>query len=275
MSEVAEPLTVTAEQAIEVLKSTGYVVRTADEDNNFVMTTAEEKARKLADDKISERWRTKNEEFEAEIKQLTGIEKQAGENAQAYLKRAIPELKSKDAATIEREYKAQLEAVRGQIGEKDNEIRKIREEYTRSNVRMQIENEIAGRVIATPSHLTSDEQKAAYIAAQRNLIVNQALSTYKYEMADGNLIFKVGDEVQRSKQDGKPLPISELIDRDFGLQFAPKETVKTGTGTGSTGNSTPTFANDSEVISYLKGKGLAVGSAAYMEAFIQLTKKPK
>ncbi len=275
MSEVEEPLTVTAEQAIEVLKSTGYIVRTADEDNNFVMTTAEEKARRLADDKISERWRTKNEEFEAEIKQLTGIEKQAGENAQTYLKRAIPELKSKDAATIEREYKAQLEAIKGQIEGKDNEINKIREDYTRSSVKLQIESEIAARTIATPSHLTTDEQKQAYINAQKSLIVNQAMNTYKYETVDGSLIFKVGDEVQRSKQDGKPLPIGELLDRDFGLQFAPKEVAKTGTGTGNTSNSTPTFANDSEVILYLKNKGLAVGSKAYMEAFIELTKKPK
>ena len=276
MADVLDPpSTVTPEQALEVLKSNGYVVRTAQEDESYLTTHVEEKAKTLAEEKIGERWRAKNEEFEAEIKTLTGIEKKPGENAQAYLKRAIPELKSKDVTRIEQDYAAQLEAVKGQLTTKEAEIQQIRQAQVVSVVKSDIDNAVAARIVAYPAHITTDEQKAQYAEWQKKSVSDGVMGKYTSEIVDGKVVYSLGNEVQRNKQDGKALTAAEIVDRDYGLVFAPKQTVASGTGSGAPSGTSTEFATESEAISYLKAKGMKVGSKEYMAALDELTKSIK
>lgn len=273
--DTQDTTTVTPEQALEVLKEKGYIIRTAEEDESHLAAHTEEKANTLAEKKMGEKWKTRVEEFETKIKSLTGIDKKPGENAMAFLERAVPELKSADLKRLEENYKAQLEAVNGRLNEKETEIVQIKGEYTKGSIKSDIQSAIDARTIALPGHLTTDEQKAQHTNWQKKSVVDGIMSKYTGEVVDGKVEYSLNGEVQRNKQDGKPLTASEIVERDFSFVFTPKESPKGGTGSGPNNSQVSEFTTKDEVVTYLKGKGMKVGTNEYMAAYAQLTKNMK
>jgi hypothetical protein len=224
------------------LEKTGYVVRTTDQEKEYLASKTQEGIDKV----LGER----NSQMEATIFETTGIQKTAGEKFHEYHKRAVAEklgevatLKAKikefeekgtSGSALAQQYKAELEAAQKTIkdlnadwekkfSEKDSEVFKTK-------VSSEIEKEIA--IIKSmidpsiPKNLHDD-----IIAARLNKFNGENVPA----SLEGLLIFKDSKGVTyTSKKDGKPEKLSERLTPYF-EDVLDKKRTQGGSGSGEGG----------------------------------------
>ena len=265
---------------MSVAESDGLVVRTKEQDQTFldnhVKTVVDAKVAKELQPALDAEYSKMLTKFDAEIQQITSIEKNTGEKTTAYAKRALSE-KHKNADPVVKEKIAELESMLSTA--KADYEKQIADMLTKSftdGVSFQVDAELEKRNIALPAHLKTDAEKQSYINQQKALLKQGFLTgvTPKKDN-EGNIVYYEGDKPLMNTKDGKPQTASDIINLKFSNWFIPTEHKITGTGGGEGGGPASGFKNKDDIHKHLASKGLDTMSVEYRDEFEKLATDSK
>lgn len=269
----------TAEQATQFLTEQGFIVRSKADDDTYVNNTLATEADKRAAALIGEKWKNQNAAFEKKIFEATGIPKNDGENAEAYLLRASSEVKGADSQKLKELYEGQITALKTNLDTKETEIKTIQSQRVKDLISLKLNTAAQQANIAVPGHLTDPAQIQQYQDYQRGVMVQNTLGRYESEIIDGKTVYSVKNdkgeaEIQKDTGTGLPLTESQLIERDFAMLLAPKEAPRGGTGTSGAGGARVVLGKDEDVHAYIQKNRpeIRLGSAAYTALAEELEK---
>ena len=264
------------------LTSSGRIVRTAEEDTNFlnnhVQTVVDGRVQTALNTKFGETMGA----IDREIETLTGIPKANGEKTTVYAARAIAETKAKIAAegadplTVQ-----QLRNLQEQLKTTENDYKQkltaAEQKLFSQAVGYDVDGYMSTAQVFVPAHLKTEQEKQAYVQTQKTLIKNGFLSTFTPKTdKEGRTVYYKGEEPQLRTQDGQPKTASELIPENYGAYFIPQTAKATGTGEGSPESGTESgLKTRDDVHKYLAGKGFDAEKDrdAYFKAYQELTQK--
>lgn len=264
---------------IKGVEAEGMVVRTKDQDQTFldnhVKTVVDAKVAEKVQPMVDSEFSKMMSKIDDQIKEITGIDKVAGEKTTAFAKRAI-EAKQKNGDPVTTEKVKELENLLKST--KEDYEKKLTDAETKSfsqSIQFQVDADLDKRSFAVPAHLKTDEEKQGFINQQKALLKQGFLSgvTPKKDN-EGNIVFHDGDKPLLNTKDGKPKSASDIIAEKYSPWFIPEGHKVTGTG-GGQGGGTGGFKSSDDVHKYLAAQGVDAKSPAYMEQFEKLTTEHK
>lgn len=258
--------------------SDGRIIRTPEEDQQFlqnhVSSAVEPQLQARLKEEVGKQFGEAMSSIDAEIKRITGIEKQAGEKTTLYAQRALTEKQTRGGDPITKERVAQLEAL---LKESEESNKKALSEYQQKLFDFELNSALTGELeklnIALPPHLKSDDDKSRFIQQQKALIRQGFLTAYQPKKDEnGNIVFYKGDQPQLSMKDGKAKSAGELIGEEYSAWFVPRSHQQTGTGTGAATGAVPAggFRDKDAIHRHLAASGLDALSKEYQQQFEKL-----
>lgn len=267
---------------IDMLTADGIVVRTKDEDANYLSSNiglvAKKEADKLYQERFDGEFATAMNTIDEQIRKITGIEKKPNEKTTVFAERAIGEIKTGNG----KEANAQLEELRQSLQAKEREysekLASYEKEFFEKERNWMIGSVLDGMTIAVPGHIKDEAQRQAFAEQQKNLIKSGFLSSFVAKKDEaGKVVYYDGDKPLLNSKDGNPLTARELLTERFGSWFMPEGHRAAGAGTGNPGGTAGQggkgFAKTDDIHGYLKQKGIAVTSPEYMKQFGELAKE--
>jgi membrane-associated HD superfamily phosphohydrolase len=241
------------EEAVKALESKGYVVRTVDQENEYISNRLK--------DEIGNKVKEIHSRYDQDIKELTGYEKQDNEKTYDLLKRAVGELSNEKKSLAEKleqlkkegmsgnkaaeEIQAQFEASKNNWTKERQELEAKLKTVEQKQFNYRFENEIGGALNKIIPTLKSPEAiggKAVFDRAVKAAI-DEFKSQYKVDLSESGFVYhdKDGKPVMNSKTH-TPKTTEELLSES--LKFLVDEQRRqTGAGA-SAGQAVGGSAND-------------------------------
>lgn len=228
------------ESFTKFLEKSGRVIRTTEQDTDFVKTKVQAE--------VDKAYGTQAKQFDSILNEVTGFNKLDTEKTTDYAKRAITEklklvgelqkelkeLKDKgaDGNVLAQEYKGQIAQLQSQIkslnDEKVKEVETLKGQIFESNLSARIEHAFA-EIRASLGIAGLDPKLMDDIIAARMI---KFRSENKAKEFDGILVWTdQGGNVKNSKQNGKPLSTKEVLEPYFG-DLVDKGKKQGGAGSG-------------------------------------------
>jgi len=266
------------------------------EDGEFILRTKEEEAQFLENfenDRIGKRIGEVHGQYDNDIKEVTGIERQQGEKTYDYNKRVLRTLKEKSESKSDEKLTARIEELQSQLEKASNakevkalmgKINELNEthqsqlsEYQQKLTQKDVEFDVrTGLVGMEFSDLIPEEVRKTFI--------NKSITeiTKKGQVIDGKVVYVGEDgEILRNKDTMAPLTSSDL------LKDSLKEVLKEGrkqTGVGSKKAApkgeeeiieipTEGLKSKDDIIKAMREAGIAYGSKQWDETYIKLRKQ--
>jgi len=267
----------------EVKAASGLVIRTTEEDSQYVTSQVNLRANQVAEENFNRKYKERMDALDADILEATGVAKKAhqdnvpDEKTTDYLKRAIKEAealgKTADAKMVRKLQNDLREAQQQRerdLAEKDKQLHTFKVDTV-------LDSEFNTRKVHLPAHLKTDDEKRAHEQLTRDSLKQQFKSKYEAKADDkGNIIFYLNGEPVTSKQNGQPLKAGEILDQEFRTFFAPVSNQQNGTGaTPPNDGGTGSFKTTKEVHAHLASKGMDARKPEYQEEFNKLIKENK
>jgi hypothetical protein len=258
-------------EASKYLETKGHIIRTKDQDESYINTQVEERIKP----KISELHKKYDEDFF----EILGERKAPNEKTYEFAKRKLAELKESAAGkggdqVLQDKIKQMEISMNEMKANHATELSSIKQKAFQSSLDSKISSFLDSTNIAIPAHLTTDEEKNAFVANQKRMLKADFISTFTAkEDENGNLVFYKGETLQASNKDGKPLTASEIIAANYSTYFAKQQNPKGGAGSGQGGNPDKGFATRSEVYEYLKEQGLDENSKEFNDKAVEFIRK--
>lgn len=253
-----------------------HVIRTKEDDESFLSSHVEQEV----NTKIGARIGEIHQKYEDDIFEITGLRKKSTEKAYEFNKRLLKELKTKsDTAGGDQGLKDQIASLTDALTTKDTEHATKLTEMQTAAFKKQLDAVTSGvfdkQTIAIPAHITDDAGKQKYVDNQKRLLKQDFLNSFTpKEDNEGNITFYVGDKLQVSLKDGKPLTAEDLISDNYSSYFNVVAGQKQGgAGSGKDGIPSDGFSTMDDVYTYLKGKGLEMLTPEFNQAAIKLKKE--
>lgn len=254
---------------LDHVKGQGYVVRSQDEEKNFLTGYENEKIKP----RIAEIY----DNIDKDVFETSGIARDASKHPRTYdyVKGVLSELKTKgvtDEAT--KQLVAQLQ---GKVGELESALSGKDGEIAKERMAMKIgsgfDNAFAGLKIALPQGIDETESEN-YAAQKRNMMRNQLLSEYEPVEQDGKIIYK-GKDGNYAMNGANYASEKDLLTKAFKYDFEQVQ-QKRGTGTGSTGTDEilASVTDKQGIYDAANKKGLIMGSTEWKE-FVTAAAKDK
>lgn len=267
-------------------KSKGLIVRTADEEATHLKNYETEKL----NPRISEIYSN----IDKDVKEASGIEREAQEKTYAYVKRVAASLlgqktdlekKLADAMAGKGDEltKQELATLKQTLAEKENALKdletKSKSETFGLKVGFGVDRYLAGQKIYVPAHVP-DDQKQAYIDSRIKYIKSDFLNTFKPEETDKGIVFKDSNgQIQLDSKSASPKTEADLIADRYKFDFEQDVEQGGGAGSGGKGNGKDDVAllaqvkDKASLYEYLAAKGLTMGSADWLKQREEIAKK--
>lgn len=266
-------------------KSKGIIVRTADEEKSHLENFEKEKL----NPRISEIYSN----IDKDVKEASGIEREAQEKTYAYVKRVAASLlgqktelekKLNDALAGKGDEltKAELASLKTTLAEKENALKdletKSKTETFGLKVGFGVDRYLAGQKIYVPAHVPEADRKA-YVDARINYIKSDFLNTFKPEETDKGIVFKdASGNIQMDTAKAAAKTEADLIAERYKFDFEQEEEEGGGAGSGKKGDKTDVAllaqVKDKESLyEYLAQKGLVMGSPEWLKLREEISKK--
>lgn len=267
VSSFKDPITKT-------LADAGMIIRSREDDAAYL----DNQIKTLLPAKVGQEFGNALRGIDEQIKAIVGIDKNSGEKTTDYVKRAVDAIKSQGVDPTAKQRITDLEALLDKTGkEKETEVSRLQKALFQKEVDFQMNGFLESANLSIPAHLKTDEEKTQYLSLQRQSLRTMFGQSFTAkEGENGKVVFYDGDKALLNTKDGSPLTASELFKERFGSFIAPATQGKAGTGQGQNGQIAGQGANGfstaEEIHGYLKDKGVALGSKAYLDEFKQLAK---
>ena len=237
-----------------------HVIRTKADDESYLASHVKQGVDAEIGGKIGEL----HQKYEDDIFEITGIRKKTTEKAYEFNKRLLKELKTKsDASGGDQALKDQIATLTETLTNKETEhataLTSVQQKAFAKQLSIVVKSEFDTKIIAVPAHISSDEDKQKYISTQKRILEQDFLSKYTpKEDNEGNIVYYIGDKLQSSTVNGKPLTASELIAAEYSTSFSAMEGKKQGgAGSGKDGIPADGFSTKEQVYAHLETvKGL-------------------
>lgn len=261
-----------APEATRHLESKGHIIRTKDQDESYISSKVEEF--------IKPRIAELHKKYDDDFFEVLGERKSPNQKTYDFAKEKLAELKSLRATAgkgdqVLQDKIKQLETTISTIkSTHEGEISALKEASFKTSLNAQISSVLDAVTIAIPAHLTTDTEKAAFIASQKQMLKADFLQNFTAkEDENGNLVFYKGESLQSSTKDGKPLSASDLISENYKHYFAKDVRTQGGAGSGQGGDHVNGFKTTQEVYNYLKEQGIDEESKEYSDKALELIRK--
>lgn len=269
--------------AVEHLKTKGHVIRTKDEENQFLSDYEKSKI----DPRVNEIYT----QLDKDILAITGVKKDGSEKTYDYLKRVVSpivnevkDLKKQIADGLDKNgdelTKQQLKQLQEKLTEKENELTKLQDAKVKevSEIKQQhaIDRALLGKKIVVPSTV-ADDKKEAYLNSRRDFIADQFKKKFTAAEQDGKVVYKQGDTIVLNKKTNQPMSAEEIIMDEFSYEFeaekGPKGAGGSGGGAGA-GSADEAEVTDKEtLLSFLSKKGFVFGSREWSKEAERIAKE--
>lgn len=269
--------------AIEHLKTKGHVIRTKDEDTQFL--TDYEKTK--IDPRVNEIYT----QLDKDILTITGIKKEGSEKTYDYLKRVVTPI-VKEVADLKKQIadgldkngdeltKQQLKQLQDKLTEKETELNNLNAskatEVSKLKQQHSIEKALLGKKIVVPSTV-ADDKKEAYLNARREFIADQFQKKFTAVEQDGKVVYKNGENIILNKKTNQPATAEEIILEEFSYEFeaekAPKGAGGSGSGAGANNADESEVTDKVTLYDYLAKKGYVSGSSVWMKEAERIAKE--
>lgn len=251
---------------LQGLGKKGFVVRTSNEDADFLANYEKNIIPTKVEAAVSEKMRESTFEIatkiEKDIFEKTGIKKNENEKYYNYLKRAFDEVKGNSVETDRlNEYIQENTQLKSLLEEKENEFKKNILDFKKSTAINAVLDNIQ---FATPSHLTTDEERAEYVKVQKNFIKNDFNTRISVKDTEAGLVFYDGDKILLDTKTNAFLQPQDIIKGMYKTFIAPEKQPDTGMGTGGKGFAQVGKMTSDQFSQYASEKGLIVGSQEWL-----------
>ena len=234
----------TQKSITEFLSKKGYVVRTADQDKEYLTTQTQQGIDKV----LGER----NTQIEQTINKITGIQKNSGEKYYDYMERAVNE-KLKEVSVLQgkiKEYEtkgldgsALAQQLKKQLEDTQAQVKAINEEWAGKMTAKEQEvftTKVSGEVDRTMSRFRMEFRQDIEPTILEAAIEGR-LTKFRTENlpknVEGHIIYTDPQGVTRnSKTDGKPKNTEDIL-RELFADLFDKKRVQGGAGSGGDGGS--------------------------------------
>jgi hypothetical protein len=260
------------------LEAEGVIIRTKDQEAQYLKSYEEKVIPVKVEEKFSERFKATHDEIDNAVTELTGEKKGPHEKTTEFAKRAFKAFHSKGGDPVTKEKVAQLEKL---LSDKETEwSNKYNEAVTQAEKReidLDAEKGLTDKQYPFPAHIKTDEEKQKYSAAQKRFIKNDFLSSFTPKRdSEGNIVYYESNKPLMSTKDGKPLSAAEIIADRYSSFFMQNGREVTGTGQGKTvivtkGN----FTTKDDIHKYLAASGMEASTKEYMDEFKKLADEAK
>lgn len=257
----------------------GVIVRTTDEDKTYGDNLVKLKANQIAEENFNKKFKEKFDELDAEILKITGVEKKPmqanaqNEKTSEYMKRALTEAASKGQSADAR----MVRELQAKMAENETtyktELGKLKGENFDFRINTAFESEVMTRSIAVPANITDPKEKEEYVSTARESLRLQFRNKYTPKETDQGIVYHKGEHPQLGN-DGKPLPLKNIIDAEFKGWFIPMTNNQGGSG-GPTpgGGGGGKFATIKDIHAYLAKEGKDAKTPVYQQEFNKLVKE--
>ena len=272
---------------IDHLKGNGYAIRTTEEDNTFKQNAINHGAETLFNDKIGDKLKELHNQYDQDVFNVTGIQRNQDEKSYDYNKRVhetnLARIKQLEASNKELDsrlksgdvdsvWKSKYETIESEakqrLLEKDNEIQKLKGTTERFTKSQEINK------IYTPIKSTFKKDLPGYFKTTEEHILNDVIS--KAKQKNGEWIMTKDGENELLDTNLNEIKIEDFLKKQFKDAIEEKRTQNgIGTGHGSTksdgGTSNVVVPGEiktiSKLIDYLLEIGLERGSKEWHEAY--------
>lgn len=265
----------------DVAKALGLVVRTKAEDDQHTANQVALKADQLAEQNFNQKFKAQLDDIDARVEKHTGVKRkptqanEQNEKTTDYIERAFTEYKSTMGTADQKMVQTLQQQLQDQAKTYEQKLAAAENKAFDSEVGAAIETEVKNRKIAIPAHITDANEQAQYVKDQQDMIRTQLRTKYTPKKTEQGIVWNLGDNPQLSQQDGKPLGVGAIVDRDYGRMFVPKGKEQEGGGTPPGGGGPSGFRTKSDIHAHLAKKGLDVYSPEYKTEFQKLMKDAK
>lgn len=259
-------------KAIGILGSEGFIVRSKNDDKSYIDSQIE--ARR--DEIVSPIVREIHSAYDADFEQLFGEKKKPTEKTYDAYKRKVDELKtSKVTDPVIREQLQQAQAtIEKMKSDHENAIQKMAGDFSNKELDMMLSQSLEKRSIAIPPHITTEEQKQAYVNKQRGMLKSDFRSSFVAKKdTEGNTVFYQNDKPVLSKQDQKPLDADAIIEEQYSSYFIKTAQQKKGLGLKLNSEGMSTFATKEEAYADVKSRGFAERTKAFTDEYEKVCKE--
>lgn len=265
------------EKSIKALSDKGFVVRSKEEDVNFLKNyetnvlpsalTDEHPLTKSIADKTTFKIATAIEE---DVFKATGIPKLENEKYHAYLKRSFQELQEKQKGGQETDdrlnvYKTENEQLKQQLEQTKQDFDKKLLDYRNSEgVKMAL-NSVQ---LAYPSSLTTDEEKAEYAKMTRAFIESQFKNEFEVKATENGLAYYQDGKLMLNTNTNSYLTPKDIIEQRYKVYLATEKPAAVGVGSSKPNAAVPSGKMTREEFSeYAAQKKYQIGSREYVEKY--------
>jgi hypothetical protein len=241
------------------LKSKGLVVRTKDEETEFINNYEK--------NVIGPKIKSVHDQYDNDLFELTGEKKLPTEKTYEFMKRKLTALKAESKAGNNDPVLAdEIKALSAKLKERENyvapdEVEKIKGKYFADSVSLRLGSSLDKKAISVPAHITDEKAKQSFIETQRRFIKNDFVSRFTAKQNDsGEIVYYEGDKLLTDAKTAAPKTEQQLIDESYSGYFVPDKKPAAGAGSGSGGSGKEPDANEAtlktkeDVLNYLTNK---------------------
>jgi hypothetical protein len=257
---------------VGVLKEKGLVVRTTQEDAEFISNFEKNALPSKIEAGVEEKIKTRISEvataIEKDIFDSSGVPKNDGEKYYDYAKRVVGSLKENKGGDTEKLLRDRLAIFEPKVQELEQQLRE-KDELAKAEIlnfkkSTLIDSATSNLPIAYPAHLTTDEAKLEYKKTFERIVRSDFETKYKAIDNNGEVVFYEGDKPLLDASNAYQKP-EAIIRSNYSYFIAPEQQQKGGVPP-INGKPQVGKMSDSEFDAFAQQKGLAVGSREWAKA---------
>lgn len=273
------------EDVLTVVKGEGLVLRTKDEETEFLTNYEKNIIPQKVEAEIGKKVGEVHTRYDQDIFEATGLKKGPNEKTYDFNKRVLKELadQAKKGGGDEA-LRDQLKAANDTLAKyKDyvapEEVENLKKQYFTKDVNGRLSSAVDRHPIAMPAHITDEAAKTEYSNGIKEVIKSQfhARFTGKAD-AEGNITYYADGKLVTDPKSAKPLTEAEIIEKHFSTYFVPAKAAKGGAGSGN-GDGEEVDVNEAslktkeQVSDFLTKKGMTMGSKEATKEYARICKE--
>jgi hypothetical protein len=258
---------------VGILKEQGLVVRTTQEDaefiSNFEKNALPSKIEAGVEEKIKSRISEVATAIEKDVLESSDIPKKEGEKYYDYVKRVVGSLRENKGGDTEKLlrdrlaiFEPKVQELEQQLKEKDELVKSEILNFKKSTL---IDSATSNLPIAYPAHLTTDEAKLEYKKTFERIVRSDFETKYKAIDNNGEIVFYEGDKPLLDASNAYQKP-EAIIRNNYSYFIAPDQQPKGGVPPVGGQQQQVGKMTDAQFDEYAQQKGLAVGSRDWAKA---------
>ena len=272
---------------LEVLKGEGIVIRTKDEETEYLSNYEKNIIPGKVEAEIGPKVRAIHDKYDDNLFELTGERKESHEKTYDFLKRKINELKaSKSKGNDDPVLADQIKQLQDKLKERESyvapdEVEKLKTKFFNEHVGLRLGGSLEKNAIAIPAHITDEKAKNNYIETQRRFIKNDFLTRFTAKHDDaGNVVYYEGDKLLTDPKTAAPLTEEKILAQHYAGYFVPEKPAVGGAGSGKgekvLDQNEANLKTKEDVINYLTKKlepqGIKQGNAEFLKEYQRIIK---